>query len=177
MKEIWRDIAGFEGLYQVSNLARVKSFRVSKRLWNTTGNILKPCECAINNGKGYKFVGLHGFDKRVKHVMIHRLVAKTFIPNPDNKPQVNHKDADKHNNSISNLEWVTISENSIHAEKMGLMVEGRKLAMQAIMRPCIDTQTGVAFDGVRPACRALNIGYQGEFWRLKHGKKTRLQYA
>lgn len=94
MIEIWRNIEGYEGLYQVSNLGRVKSLKFKDE------RILK---CG-NNGRGYLFVGLSKHNK-VKHHYIHRLVAKAFIPNPDNLPEVNHRDEDKTNNNINNLEW------------------------------------------------------------------------
>lgn len=90
MNEIWKDIEGYEGLYQVSNLGRVKSKR----------KMLKPIE-----GE-YKKVGLskNGIQQTY---YVHRLVAKTFISNPDNYTHVNHKDENKHNNLINNLEWCT----------------------------------------------------------------------
>ena len=70
-------------------------------------------------GKGYLYVGLLKDGKQVR-VSVHRLVAETFIPNPENKPEVNHIDGDKTNNCVSNLEWVTTSENAIHAFETGL---------------------------------------------------------
>jgi carboxypeptidase C (cathepsin A) len=74
MEEIWKDIEGYEGLYQVSKMGRVQLYK---------------------NNKGYK------------HFQIHRLVAMAFIPNPDNLPQINHKDENKANNRVDNLEWCT----------------------------------------------------------------------
>ena len=107
--EIWRDIAGYEGIYQVSTHGRVKNIR-----WSAN-RILK-----INHGKrGYDCVHLCKEGIR-KLFTIHVLVARTFIPNPENKPEVNHKDANKLNNNVENLEWVTRSENLRHAVQMGL---------------------------------------------------------
>lgn len=95
IKEKWKDIQGYENLYQISNMGRIKS------LWFGKEKIMKQL---IRNG--YCYVDLCK-DKIKKHYNIHRLVAQTFIPNPQNYPQVNHKDEVKTNNCISNLEWVT----------------------------------------------------------------------
>ena len=106
MKEIWKDIEGYEGLYQVSNLGRVKSkHRVSER-------ILKP---SINS-RGYMLVILSK-NGEYKSGKVHRLVAQSFIPNTENKPQVNHIDENKTNNMASNLEWVTVKENINHGTR------------------------------------------------------------
>lgn len=102
MQEIWADIEGYEGLYQASNLGNIKSLLTSK--------LLK----ASVNSSGYLKVELHNKGK-VKVFYVHRLIASTFIPNPSNKPQVNHRNGNKLCNSIDNLEWVTASENQIHA--------------------------------------------------------------
>lgn len=102
MKEIWKDIKGYEGLYQVSNLGKVKSLK--KNI------ILKP----YIEKKGYLRIDLNKNGKS-KHYLIHRLVAEAFIPNPLNKLQINHIDCNKQNNCINNLEWSTNLENAIHA--------------------------------------------------------------
>ena len=101
MDEIWLDIEGYEGLYQISNKGRVKS------LYNGSERILK----SYDNGHGYLIVALTK-ESSLKFIMIHRLVAQAFIPNPENKPQVNHKDENKKNNCVDNLEWATAKENS-----------------------------------------------------------------
>lgn len=94
MEEIWKDIEGYEGLYQVSNMGRVRSLKYKKE------RILKP-----RKQSGYYRVSLYN-DKKYEY-SIHRLVANAFIPNPDNLPQVNHKDENRTNNCINNLEWCT----------------------------------------------------------------------
>ena len=115
MEEIWKDIAGYEGLYQISNKGRVKSLnRLVKdttrdRVQKIKGRILKYCD----NGKGYKMVYLNKNRER-KNYYVHRLVAETFIPNPKQLPEVNHKDLNKANNKISNLEWITELDNKRH---------------------------------------------------------------
>lgn len=110
MEEIWKDIKGYEGLYQVSNTGKVRS--LDRKVWNYTkkGRILK----MHNNGHGYYNVSLHNKEKTEKHAYIHILVAKAFIPNPNNYEQVNHKDFDKSNNSANNLEWVSRKQNVLH---------------------------------------------------------------
>ena len=113
MKEIYRDIKGYEGLYQVSNLGNVKSLN-----YNNTNKekVLQLCA----HEKGYLYVGLYKNGKR-KSYIVHRLVAETFLNNPDNLPEINHKDENKTNNCVDNLEWCTTKYNinyGIHNEKM-----------------------------------------------------------
>ena len=103
--EIWRDIEGYEGLYQVSNWGRVKSL---KKKGNSKERILT---ASNNNTKKYWRVQLSKNDK-IKHFAVHRLVALAFIPNPQNLPQVNHKDENKDNNNVLNLEWCTVKQNT-----------------------------------------------------------------
>ena len=101
--EIWKDIDGYNGVYQVSNLGNVR------RLSLVTPRLIR----------GYNYADLHYKGER-KNCSIHRLVAKTFIKNTENKPQVNHIDGNKFNNNVNNLEWNTSSENIKHAYKTGL---------------------------------------------------------
>lgn len=118
MEEVWKDIKGYEGIYQVSNLGRIKSF---KRKSINEGLILKPHEIRL----GYLQVTLYDKNKR-KIFLVHRLVAMTFIPNPQNKPEINHKDGNSSNNKVSNLEWCTHQENIQHAWDNGLQVVTEK---------------------------------------------------
>lgn len=125
MQEIWKDLKEYENLYQISNLGRVKSLQRRKSNYNQKGftgtfkliqeKILKPKV----DRKGYLYVQLYKNGKS-KMFKVHRLVAQTFIPNLRNKPQVNHKDGNKQNNFIDNLEWCTNTENQKHAWKIGL---------------------------------------------------------
>ena len=110
--EIWEDIDGYEGLYQVSNLGRIKSF-VKWDVYNKyhyEERILKP----FKNNKGYLEVSLVK-DKIRSNKFIHRLVANAFIPKKQGKNIVNHKDFNPLNNNVENLEWVTQKENTIYS--------------------------------------------------------------
>ena len=127
MEEIWKDIEGYEGLYQVSNLGRVKSLkRIQKFYHNRSDKILNLTKC----GAGYFKIILSKNGVNKNH-MIHRLVAQAFILNPENKPTVNHKDGNKHNNCVDNLEWATYSENIQHAYNLGLNYGSDKLKGRA----------------------------------------------
>ena len=107
----WKPVVGYEGLYEVSNMGRVKSL---KRL-RTKERII----AQFQNHRGYARVTLWK-DNSQKKYSVHRLVAEAFIPNPNNLPEVNHIDGDKQNNHMDNLEWCTRSENILHAYRTGL---------------------------------------------------------
>lgn len=126
MKEIWKPIKGYEGLYEVSNLGNVKGLAKTVRckdnaLRTVRERVLKP----QMNERGYLFVSLYK-NKKCIHAKIHRLVAQAFIPNEEEKKCVNHIDGDKTNNVVTNLEWCTHSENMKHAFKNGLWVSWNK---------------------------------------------------
>ena len=108
MKEVWRDIEGYDGKYLISSWGRVKSAH----------GILRTYE----NHKGYLKVGLTKNGICEKH-RVHRLVAKAFIPNPEGLPEVNHIDGNKRNNSFSNLEWVSGEQNRAHDKRMEQILE------------------------------------------------------
>ncbi len=109
--EIWKDIKGYEGHYQISNFGRVKSIKFGK------GRILK------NFKYGGEYLGVDlGINGIAKQTLVHRLVAGCFVKNLLNKPATNHKDGNKQNNYYKNLEWVTYKENTIHAYKNGFCI-------------------------------------------------------
>lgn len=148
MKEIWKDIPGYEGEYLVSSQGRVMS------LLGRTPRVLKPRYSKL----GYARVSLHAKNDK----LVHRLVAITFLGNPDNLPEVNHIDENPKNNSVDNLEWCTHKDNVNYGT-----CQLRARNKQAITFPqknrkdlskpvkCLDT--GEVFPSVNEAARALNI--------------------
>lgn len=122
MKEIWKSVKGYEQYLEVSNFGNVKT---KDREVNAgySNYIIKGKVKSYNPDKqGYLGIGItnrtEGWRKRLQ---VHQVVAQNFIPNPMNKPCVNHKDGDKSNNRVDNLEWVTYKENTAHALKTGLL--------------------------------------------------------
>ena len=105
MEEIWKDVVGYEGLYEVSNLGRIK---------RSKNNTIRK---QFNNFSNYRKISLR--NSKQKMYFVHRLVAQAFIPNPENKPFINHIDSCRSNNIISNLEWCTQKENMQHAVSKG----------------------------------------------------------
>ncbi len=120
--EKWKEIKGFENLYLISNMGNVKSLGngLSTNPKNKVERIMK-----INShSSGYQKVKLLK-DGKPYHMLVHRLVAANWISNPMNKKEVNHKDGNKSNNCVDNLEWATSSENKMHAVQMGLIIQKR----------------------------------------------------
>ena len=116
--EIWKDIRGYEGIYQVSNLGRVKS--LEREVMRSNGRItyLKECILKPRIRKGYLVLNLSLKGKK-KTFAVHRLVARAFIPNPENKPTVDHINENKLDNKLSNLRWATQEEQIGYAMETG----------------------------------------------------------
>lgn len=134
LDEVWKDIKGYEGEYQISNRGRIKSLpkeklhdSISGTKYTTKEKIMKPAD----NCRGYMCTMI-GRNEKSRTVSIHRLVAEAFIPNPDNLPEVNHIDGDKKNNNVENLEWVSHQDNMRHASEMDLMNKKSKLSRYEI---------------------------------------------
>lgn len=149
--EIWRDVVGYEGLYQVSNLGRVRSFHKNK---------VKILKFAISPFGYLRVILSKDFQKKNRN--IHILVAQAFIPNPEGKTQVNHIDGNKENNHVSNLEWVTPSENINHAFEKGLSKRGCEHGrakftaeqIREIRRACVPGDPELGF---KPFARKFNV--------------------
>lgn len=140
--EFWKDIPGYEGLYQVSNYGRVKRY-----FKNGKENFL----VGKKDKDGYTWVILSK-NQRKKYIHVHRLVADAFVPNTEDKPQVNHKDRNKQNNSANNLEWVTCSENMLHT-----FATGRKIHRRPIVQYTRNMEFVSLWDSIREAGQALKI--------------------
>lgn len=144
MEEIWKSF-GYED-YEVSNLGRVKSYKYDKE----NGKIMKP----YRDTKGYMQIDLQ-LDGRKrqnrKHFVVHRLVAEAFIPNPENLPQVNHKDENKENNCVDNLEWCTNEYNARYGTKIERVAQKTRKPIYSV-----DADGNIEeFDGIRVAGRAM----------------------
>lgn len=147
--EVWKDIKGYENLYQVSNCGRVKSLYNYKR--NGT-NILKP-----RIKRGYYTIGLRKNGIR-KWYQVHRLVASAFIPNKDNLPQVNHKNENKLDNKIENLEWCSVSYNNCYGTRIKKVIEKTSRPIyQYNLNGCFIKE----YPSVSSASRELNISPSG----------------
>lgn len=149
--EIWRDVVGYEDTHQVSNLGRV---RVKERVINTSTGKRKYKSKLLSiqtSVEGYKFVILIVNNNR-KTAYIHRLIAEAFIPNPDNLPCVNHKDEDKSNNSIENLEWCTVAYNNTYGTRLERVSKTRS---KAIIQYSLDDKFIRIWDSTREAAKFI----------------------
>jgi len=121
--EIWKDVVGYDGIYEVSDLGRIKS--LSRYRGNGNGGYIMPDKIRRQSldSDGYLLVSLYikGVSQKLK---AHRITSQAFIPNPENKPEVNHKKGIKTDNRVSELEWNTEPENKKHALETGLMAKG-----------------------------------------------------
>lgn len=142
-REIWKDVVGYEGLYQVSNYGKIKSFHKRKSF---------PKMINVYAKRGYYQIGLRKKGKR-KFFQVHRLVAEAFVPNPNNFPVVNHKDENKLNNYFENLEWCTVSYNNTYGSRIKNVVNktGKKVLQYNMQKEFIKE-----FPSLSEAARSTN---------------------
>ena len=173
-KEVWRPVVGYEELYEVSNLGRVRSYY-------NKGRILKP----NLNHFGYLYVNLYK-NKLCKHMYVHRLVAEAFLPNLDNLPQVNHLNECKTDNRVCNLEWCTalynnnygthnqrIRESMYKTEVVQLTLTGLYIATFPSQHDAA-RKTGIHQGGIFNCCKGIRPTYGGFKWKyLRDYKKEK----
>lgn len=166
MNEQWRPVVGWEGSYEVSNLGRVRgvtriiTFSNGAKPRVLKGTLIKPFPMHT----GYLKVAFNRHSRK-KNKTVHRLVAEAFIPNPENKPHINHLDGDKTNNRVDNLEWCTRVENMRHCHEV--LKKGSRPK-----RPIRCVETGETYESLHAAARAKNILVKNLPRSLKKGRTT-----
>jgi hypothetical protein len=172
----WRNIKGFEDLYMISSDGEIVSFYKN-------GKLLKH---SIDK-QGYHLTCLYK-DNKNHYFKVHRLVAAAFIPNPKNKPQVNHIDGNKSNNSISNLEWATGFENQQHSIRTGLRVMpkgekhcnyGKRGSLVHNAKLVLNKENGIFYESAKEAAESINMKYATLKKKLsgRNPNNTNLIYA
>lgn len=170
--EEWKPIEGFETSYAVSNKGRVKTLgRTDTYIRKDTGKecvrYVREMILKLNEKGDYYEVNLRS-GSQSEYRTVHRMVATAFIPNPENKPVINHIDGDKHNNCVENLEWCTHQDNIKHAIRTGL--RGNQHGVDRTQKKIKCIETGQLFDSMKEVQRCLNIPSQYLNDRIKEGK-------
>lgn len=188
--EVWKDLIGYEGIYVVSNMGRLFKLPCSRKGGSINGRFIT----GAKNGEGYWKVRL-SVNKVILNTAIHRLVAMTFLPNPENKPRVNHIDNNPSNNKLSNLEWATHQEDIDHKCRQNRQHRpigdknpsyGKKGEKSPVFgksynargkhgyaRPVLDLATGIYYDCVTDAAEARGYNKHSLYMRLVGLRKNK----
>lgn len=175
---VWKDIGGYEGLYRVSSNGEILSCeRLVREHSGKAKHIKEHLKLQSIDAKGYHTVSLYK-DGVEKIYLVHRLVASAFVPNPDDLPQVNHEDGNKHNNCASNLKWVTPSQNIEHAHNLGLIKKPTTGHIQRMSEasararsiPVKCTDDGRVFSSMKDAAEYYNVSISSVNDSLRDGK-------
>lgn len=165
--EIWKDIPGFEGMYQASNTGNIRSIGFYVPAKNGSKRFAPPkMLIPLPTKLGYNRVKIQG-----KYLSVHRLVASAFLGLPKKDIQVNHKNGIKHDNRVENLEWVTCSENLSHAFRNKLNLGCSKIVF--------DETTGVFYDNCKDAAKSIGMNYNtlNSMLTFQRKNRTSLRYA
>jgi hypothetical protein len=159
--ETWKDIAGYEGMYQVSNTGKIKSLKRYRTNYSKLQLVPEKIKSLRKDPQGYLQVDLYKNNKQDCR-RIHRVVAEAFIPNPENKPTVNHIDGDRNNNDVTNLEWADHREQNIHFYENNLKSAGSiKKAIKAMNKAnskktkCLND--GKIYESASAAARVVGV--------------------
>ena len=168
--EVWKDIKGYEGYYQISNFGRVK--RLATKVSGKLGSIRSLPERMITPRKQNDYLCVALQNNNRVNIRIHRLVAIHFIPNTKNRLEINHIDGDKKNNNVDNLEWCTRKENVNHAHKIGLVK--KRLGEQANFSKLTEKQViEIKYNTKSMTLKKISLIYGVSpdcIWRIKAGK-------
>lgn len=177
MQEIWKDIPGFKFKYQVSNASKVRildrptSERSQQR--KDRKKLIPGYELKQRLRAGYYSVHLRG-ERKGFDCVVHRLMAIAFIPNPENLPQVNHKNGIKNDNSIENLEWCSVSANTFHAYDMGLAKSGESAPKSKLTEQQIKEIFLLKYQGISGNKIAKKFGvYKNTIYHILNGRNWR----
>ena len=154
MEEVWVQSPTYEK-YEVSNMGNVRHKDHRDRIRRLQ----------INKRNGYAYLPMN-YNGKFKNVRVHRMVAEAFLPKPDGKDFVNHKDGNKANNCVSNLEWCTASENERHS----VDVLGKHTTPPIHFKPVLDTTTGIRYPSIKAAAEALEVDYR-KIGDVVHGRR------
>lgn len=159
--EFWKDIKGYEGLYQVSDTGRIKSLQRHRKNHTKTQIVKEKIKNTRKDPQGYLLLDLYK-DNKPKTIRVHRLVAETFIPNPENKETVNHMDGDKENNDVENLEWASFKEQNNHIYEKKLKSDESidkaiKAMNKASSKKTMCLNDGIIYNSASEAGRAVGV--------------------